>query len=223
MAELVELLSLGGPVLWVLVFLSVFSLTIIFWKIVRLLPVTGGRRRRSEAIGLWAEGQRDEAASRARSGAAPADQLLAEAMDWASHGRAAPAIEAEMTRRGNELLSSLGSGIRLLELIAMVAPLIGLLGTVTGMIRAFRDLAMAEGSANASILAGGIWEALITTAAGLIVAIPAAVAAGLLSARVERAGIAVESAVGAFLSLYAEEGVTQAPEAPAQYNYGQVG
>lgn len=214
MSDLTELLRLGGPVLWVLLFLSVFSLTIIVWKVLRLLPVTGGRARRAKAIGDWSEGRTEEAAALARSGKAPADQLLAEAMDWAGSDRSAPAIEAEMTRRGNEVLSSLGSGIRLLELIAMVAPLIGLLGTVTGMIRAFRDLAMAEGSANASILAGGIWEALVTTAAGLIVAIPAAVAAGLLSARVERAGIAVESAVGAFLSLYAERRETALRQVP---------
>lgn len=90
--------------------------------------------------------------------------------------------------------------IRLLELIAMVAPLLGLLGTVLGMISAFQSLAAAEGAANASLLAGGIWVALLTTAAGLMVAIPAAVAAGLLAERVDRAAQMIEAAVGQFFA-----------------------
>ena len=64
------------------------------------------------------------------------------------------------------------------------------------MIQSFQQLEMAEGAANASVLAGGIWQALLTTAAGLLVAIPAAVAAGLLSARIDRAAQGIESAVG---------------------------
>lgn len=86
--------------------------------------------------------------------------------------------------------------IRLLELIAMVSPLLGLLGTVLGMIQSFQELELAQGAANASVLAGGIWQALLTTAAGLVVAIPAAIAAGLFSARIDRAALMIESAVG---------------------------
>ena len=91
--------------------------------------------------------------------------------------------------------------IRLLELIAMISPLLGLLGTVLGMIQSFQELALAEGAANASLLAGGIWQALLTTAAGLLVAIPAAVAASLLSDRVERAVSAIESSVGQLFAV----------------------
>jgi biopolymer transport protein ExbB len=89
--------------------------------------------------------------------------------------------------------------IRLLELIAMISPLLGLLGTVTGMIQSFQELAAAEGAANASVLAGGIWQALLTTAAGLLVAIPAAVAAALLSGRAEGAAAMIEQSVGELL------------------------
>ena len=86
--------------------------------------------------------------------------------------------------------------IRVLELIAMISPLLGLLGTVMGMIQSFQALEMAQGSANASVLAGGIWQALLTTAVGLLVAIPAAVGATLLSARAESAGQMIENSVG---------------------------
>ena len=60
-----------------------------------------------------------------------------------------------------------------LSVIAQIAPLLGLLGTVTGMIQVFQQIQDLQGQVNPSILAGGIWEALITTAAGLTVAIPA--------------------------------------------------
>ena len=78
----------------------------------------------------------------------------------------------------------------------MISPLLGLLGTVLGMIQSFQELEMAEGAANASVLAGGIWQALLTTAAGLLVAIPAAVGASLLSSRIENSAQMIESAVG---------------------------
>ena len=85
----------------------------------------------------------------------------------------------------------------------MVSPLLGLLGTVLGMIRSFQDLAAAEGAANASLLAAGIWQALLTTAAGLMVAIPAAIAAGLMSDRVERVAQTIEAAVA---QMFAADG-----------------
>jgi biopolymer transport protein ExbB len=105
-------------------------------------------------------------------------------------------LDAEIERRGNEEVERMNRHLRLLEVIAIVSPLLGLLGTVLGMIQSFQELELAQGSANAAVLAGGIWEALLTTAAGLIVAIPAAVAAQLLGARVESAGHLIENTVG---------------------------
>lgn len=69
--------------------------------------------------------------------------------------------------------------------IAAIAPLIGFLGTVTGMIRAFIQIQTLGGNVDASVLAGGIWEALITTAAGLAVGIPALIVYNWLQGKVE--------------------------------------
>ena len=74
------------------------------------------------------------------------------------------------------LLAEARTGLRALELVATIAPLIGLLGTVLGMIAAFQALQTSGNSADPSVLAGGIWEALLTTAAGMAVAIPASAA-----------------------------------------------
>jgi len=112
-----------------------------------------------------------------------------------------PRLESELVRRGNEELATMNNLIRVLELIAMISPLLGLLGTVLGMIQSFQELEMAEGAANASVLAGGIWQALLTTAVGLLVAIPAAVGASLLGGRIESSAQMIESAVGELLLI----------------------
>ncbi len=188
-------LGAGGPVLAVLAVLSVVSLALIVAKAMQLAPVRGGGERRSAALRAWGEGRRDDALAQLRAGRAPADRVLLYAMERMAEGRRGPALVTATVARGAEELARMSSWLRLLELIAMISPLLGLLGTVLGMIRAFRELELAEGAANASILAGGIWEALLTTAAGLLVAIPAAVGAALLAARAEGGAQAIEASV----------------------------
>ena len=82
----------------------------------------------------------------------------------------------ETARRARSDLGEARRGLRALEVIATIAPLLGLLGTVLGMIAAFQTLQQAGAQADPAALAGGIWEALLTTAAGMAVAIPAGVA-----------------------------------------------
>jgi biopolymer transport protein ExbB len=85
------------------------------------------------------------------------------------HERVKEAIE----NAGRQEISKLEKGLAVLASISGIAPLLGFLGTVTGMISAFMTIEDLAGSANPSDLAGGIWEALLTTAFGLIVGIPA--------------------------------------------------
>ena len=81
-------------------------------------------------------------------------------------------IREEITRLSDERINSYSSNLNSLQVIATIAPLLGLLGTVFGMIEAFQQMEMAGKNVDPSILSGGIWEALLTTAAGLSVAIP---------------------------------------------------
>lgn len=201
MARLAEWMNDGGPVMWLLAALSVLSVSLILWKIFELRGVTAGRKRREQALADWGAGRRDAALSALSSGTAPADRVTVRAVDLVSQGVPLPLVEAELTRTGNDEVAAMSRHLRLLELIAMVSPLLGLLGTVLGMIQSFQELAAAEGSANASVLAGGIWQALLTTAAGLVVAIPAAVAAGLLAGRVEAGAREIEGSAGRLLML----------------------
>jgi biopolymer transport protein ExbB len=96
------------------------------------------------------------------------------------------AAREETTRIAKAALADARRGLRALELIAAIAPLIGLLGTVLGMIEAFQALQAAGNRADPAALAGGIWQALLTTAAGMAVAIPAAMAHSWFESVVDR-------------------------------------
>ncbi|NIZ13165.1 MotA/TolQ/ExbB proton channel family protein, partial [Phaeobacter sp. HF9A] len=171
------------------------SLTVIVMKWIELWSVLGGEDSRRSALKTWQAGKQSEA-MRQLGETTPADRVVGFAMKGLAGNLRPALLTSELERRGQAELSRLNQRIRLLELIAMVSPLLGLLGTVLGMIQSFQELELAQGAANASILAGGIWQALLTTAAGLLVAIPAAIAAGLFSARIERVAQSIEDGVG---------------------------
>ena len=201
METLAETLRSGGPIVWLLIVLSVCSLALIVIKIIQLRDVMAGDGGRAAAFEKWSEGDKVAALKSLRRDSRPADRILHLAMQGLMNQRTRSVLNAELEWRGNDEVSQMQRHIRLLELIAMISPLLGLLGTVLGMIQSFQELALADGAANASLLAAGIWQALLTTAAGLVVAIPAAIAATLLSERVERATQRIEAAVGQLFAI----------------------
>lgn len=201
METLAETLRSGGPIVWLLIVLSVCSLALIVIKIIQLRDVMAGDGGRAAAFEKWSEGDKVAALKSLRRDSRPADRILRLAMQGLMNQRTRSVLNAELEWRGNDEVSQMQRHIRLLELIAMISPLLGLLGTVLGMIQSFQELALADGAANASLLAAGIWQALLTTAAGLVVAIPAAIAATLLSERVERATQRIEAAVGQLFAI----------------------
>lgn len=201
MEQLVSTLTRGGPIVALLALLSVFSLALIVVKILQFRGTLSGAAERDAALSAWAEGDRVGAIDRLQPGRSPVTSILHSAMAGLLAGRQRQSLDSDLEWRGNSEIEQLGRNVRTLELIAMISPLMGLLGTVLGMIQSFQELALAEGAANASLLAAGIWQALLTTAAGLIVAIPAAVAASLFSSRLDRIGTAMEAAVGRLFAL----------------------
>ncbi|MGI3170993.1 MotA/TolQ/ExbB proton channel family protein [Pseudooceanicola sp. C21-150M6] len=192
----------GGPILLLLGLLSCVSIFLILWKALHLAGALRGQDSRDAALAAWSKGERDAALTTVSSDG-PVNSLLLHAMASLNEGVAQAPLEAELEWRGNREVAGLARHIRSLELIAMISPLLGLLGTVLGMIQSFRELAQAEGAANAALLASGIWQALLTTAAGLVVAIPAAVAAGLMTSRLDRITQEIETTLG---RLFASEG-----------------
>ena len=166
----------GGPAIWAIAALSVATVALILWKIWRFsLAGAWSRRASKRAVDLWERGQRN-AALQLVSGRRGVRSRLTMAAMQARRDLSDTAAREETARVAKRLLAGQGGGLRALELIATVAPLLGLLGTVLGMIAAFQALQEAGNRADPAMLAGGIWEALLTTAAGMAVAIPASAA-----------------------------------------------
>lgn len=144
----------GGPVMWPILLCSVAALAITINKAWQYFRV---RREIS--------GPLEDMQSRGSRYLAP----LLEAVQGGLNDR-------QISLVGSRELKKLETGLGSLSLIAVIAPLLGLTGTVTGMIKAFQVIATMGTNVDPALLAAGIWEALITTAAGLFVGIPAHVA-----------------------------------------------
>lgn len=194
---IIEFVRLGGPAIWAISGLSVVALALVLWKAWRLMRLgawTGGRRAQ-RAVTLWADGQEKQALELVQNRKTCRAALIRAAMvARQDHSLDDAAAQAETGRVARNLLARARSGLRPLELIATIAPLLGLLGTVLGMIAAFQALQEAGSRADPAALAGGIWEALLTTAAGMAVAIPAAMALTWFESVVDRLRLEMEDA-----------------------------
>lgn len=185
-STLTTFLDQGGPVVWILLLFSVAALTIILvkgaqlWRPALLTPVA------DEALALLAEGKRSEALVLIHGRRCLRASLLSDALAVVAHEQLTSNEQKdEVTRLARLQLGRLGDWLRPLEVIAALSPLLGLFGTVLGMIEAFQALEAAGTQVNPSVLSGGIWVALLTTAVGLAVAMPVALAHSALERRLE--------------------------------------
>lgn len=186
-AALVDLISLGGPVVAILLCLSVIALTIIIvklWQFARMR--VRDRRTAQAALNIYQSGNIDAAINMAHRSSNPAAQVIACAIENRERRLPEAMIREELMRLGGDLLESMRSWFRPLEVIASLAPLLGLFGTVLGMIEAFQALQQASSNVNPAVLASGIWQALLTTAVGLAVAMPIIVVLNWFERRVDR-------------------------------------
>jgi len=197
-----SLLELGGPIVLVLLLASIFGFALALRKFLQYSKVGyPALKCLDEAVDFWKLGKQKQAIEILNNSSLPiADDLrfaleLGASMDNDS-------LHDEMMRRTGVFLRAYSKDLRLLELTYNLAPVLGLLGTVLGMIEAFRGLAVSAGSASeSSALAGGIWEALLTTAVGLSIAIIFAVLHALLESRLESLADTVTDIVSRVLSM----------------------
>ncbi|ETX30372.1 MotA/TolQ/ExbB proton channel family protein [Roseivivax isoporae] len=207
---LARIAELGGPVVLVLIAVSVLTLAVVLYKLWQFGRAGVGRHRAlSEAVAAWDRGDRAAARAalgRSRSYLAPVVDM---ALDMARQGGrdAAGRLEAEAEAR----FARLERGFRFLDSVAQLAPLLGLFGTVLGMIEAFRALQDAGAQVDPSILAGGIWVALLTTAVGLVVAMPTALALSWFEGRMDAERVTASRALNTILAPRGAR--AQAPEA----------
>lgn len=209
-----DFLDNGGVVLWTIAGLSMMTLALILMKLWRLARMGAWSRDRAEAaVAAWHRGDHADANHLAIRGRGVRAQLVAAALSALAVRDTTEADAREETARvGKRLLAEAGSGLRALELIATIAPLLGLLGTVLGMIAAFQTLQAAGGRADPAALAGGIWEALLTTAAGMAVAIPASAALSYFESVVDSLRLDMEDLATRIFTRPRVEPLAQAAE-----------
>ena len=198
MQETWTFLARGGPIMAVLGLLSLLALAFFFerWLFLQQRNVMPRRfldvLRKHLTEGRWRE---------ARQLCDGQDSLAAQLASAGLHAweQGAAAVTEALEERGRRLLSDMERFTGALGTIATVSPLLGLLGTITGMITTFQAVDMtlqATGQVSPGALASGIWEALVTTAAGLAIAIPAYLGYRMLLAKVDRCTLALEELAG---------------------------
>lgn len=180
-----ELLFLGGWSMVPIVLLSILMVAIV-WERVRALRRAEGDpdtlvRNVSDYV---ASGDVTAAVAYCRERDSPASRIVQRGLERL--GRPIDEIQAAIQEAGRRETFALEKRMDLLASVAAIAPMLGFLGTVTGMIGAFRQIQRYEGLVNPSLLAGGIWEALVTTAAGLAVGLLALFAYNILVSRIGR-------------------------------------
>jgi biopolymer transport protein ExbB len=187
----------GGPVMWPLLALSVLGLTVIFWRWWALRQATAGVPAfMKELRGTLVAGDVPKAIAVCDRQPGPVASIVKAGLIRA--GRTKDEIELALQDASAHELAVLERGLPLLATIAMIAPLLGFLGTVTGMINSFDALATV-GLNNPAAVARGISEALITTAAGLIIAIPVQMAYNFFVTNVNHIVRNMESAANVVL------------------------
>lgn len=195
--RLSEWMQLGGPVLVLLFIMSVIALTIILLKLYQFAVMRAGDTGFVEQVlKYYRAGHYEEALRILARRRSPVARVL----DVAIVGHAREDLDEglvreEVQRVANRHLEQMRSYLRGLEVIGTLSPLLGLLGTVLGMIGAFQQLEQVGHHVDPAVLSGGIWEALLTTAAGLIVAIPALVMLNWFERIVQGTAHAIEDAV----------------------------
>ena len=178
-----DLLNTGGPMMYPLLLGSILVATFAFERTIHYFRASSGTPAAREIHALLKNGRIENALALAQQSPGPVAAVLEAGLYHAGKNR--EELEEEVILVGNSEIKRLNQHLHLIELISRTAPLIGILGTVLGMVNAFQNVADAGGSANPAILASGIWEALLTTAAGLSVAIPAMIVHHLLEEKAQ--------------------------------------
>jgi len=186
-----ELVKAGGLLMWPIIACSVIAMAIVverLWalRVRRVIPENLVAR-------IWQlhqKGKLTTAHIATIRDSSPLGRVLAAGLLNREHPR--EVMKEAIEEEGRQVVHELERYLNTLGTIAAIAPLLGLLGTVIGMIKVFAAITTA-GVGNPAVLAGGISEALITTAAGLSVAIPALIFHRYLSGRVDQLVIAMEA------------------------------
>lgn len=206
MSSAIDLIVNGGAVVWLLLGFSVVAATVIIYKLwqfhylLRLADPSA-----SQALNYLGEHHKSQALLLIKNNRNVRAAILTAVLPKFETPLPVSDIKEDALRIARMAITELGSYLRVLEVTANLAPLLGLFGTVLGMIEAFRAMEAAGSQVNPAILSGGIWQALLTTAVGLAVAIPVSMAHSWFERRVEVEAAQIEDDLGRLFLLQANE------------------
>ncbi len=191
-----EFLLIGGPVLWVLFGLSVIAVSIIVIKLWQFSRLKRERDREvTSSLRLWRRGEYKKAQQMLDTGHPVSDVVALAMRGTIKNDIDRELLKEDIDRVATLHLSRLRALLPPLEGIATLSPLLGLLGTVLGMILAFQQMEIAGHQVDPSTLSSGIWRALLTTAMGLGIAIPVMAIHGWMERKVEYIAMQMNSLV----------------------------
>ena len=201
--SILELATKGG---WIMVVLAVLSIIAVYIFIERYISVSRATKYDSgfmERIREYMkDGKLDSAKALCRGNSTPISRMIEKGLSRI--GRPLNDINSAIENVGNLEVAKLERGVSILAMIASAAPMIGFLGTVTGMIRAFYNMSMAGNNIDISLLSSGIYEAMVTTVGGLIVGIFAYFFHAILSSKIQKVVNLLEAKATEFMDVLNE-------------------
>lgn len=204
----------GGPIILVILAASVLAFSVFLARLLALRDThTLPRPLIVQTRDLVLRGEVPEALTTCRIDDSPLARVFLAGLRQA--GKPRETIKEFLAEVGRHEGMNLSRGLSVLETVAVVAPLLGLLGTVWGMIDVFSTIE-AQGVGNSGALAGGIGTALYTTLAGLLVAIPVRVGHSIVQSRVDRVVLQMEEEALALLDLLCADRPEPSPVAEGE-------
>lgn len=196
-------LEVGGPILWVLVIISIGAFAVVLERIVFFVrnEKNIGDTFKDEILSLVANKKIDEAIALCDTKKSCVASAVKKFLQKAPKGIDVQDYEFILKEITIKETSPYESRLNLLASVISISPMLGLLGTVTGMIRAFTNISK-YGAGDAAIVADGIAEALLTTAAGLMIAIPVIVIYNYLNRRLEKMENEIDDVVTNIINIF---------------------
>lgn len=199
----ISVIAKGGPVMIPLLLLSIYALAVIFYKMFQFFAAGVYNHAFIDPIMTYVKrGELSTAEDLLKKEQGPVARIMQVAIACITNrNMSIRSREAEISRIGTAELRQLESHMRGLELVSTTSPLLGLLGTVMGMVAVFATIGSAGSRVDPSLLADGIWEALITTVAGLIIAVPAVMAYYLIDGVIEKLRVSMKDVTIQIMAL----------------------
>ena len=198
-----ELAKEGG---WIMVILAIFSIIAVYIFSERFITINKASKRDDNFMNIirncMIEGKLEEAKDLCKQTDTPISRMIEKGISRI--GKPLNDIQTAIENVGNLEVSKLEKGVALIGMISGAAPMLGFLGTVTGMIRAFYDMSMAGNNIDIELLSAGIYEAMVTTVGGLFVGILAYIFYNIIVSKIDKVVNLLESKSIEFMDVLNE-------------------